>query len=98
MDLEKMTIKELREIAKEIPDITGVHGMNKPELYSAILKARGLDAKPVKKTTDDSVRDIKRKIRSLRVERKTALKAKDKKMAKIYKRRISRHHFQCGSG
>ncbi len=88
--LEKMTIKELREIAKKIPDIIGVHGMNKPELYSAILKARGLDDKPLKKKADDSVRGIKKKIRAFKAERKTALEAKGKKMAKIYKRRISR--------
>jgi len=85
-----MTIKELREIAKKIPKIIGVHGMNKPEISSAILKARGFDDKLGKKSADDSVRGIKKKIRALKTERKAALDTKDKKMAKIYKRRISR--------
>ena len=30
--LEKMTVKALREMAKDIPEITGVHGMKKDEL------------------------------------------------------------------
>ena len=38
--LDKMTVKDLREIAKEIPDITGVHGMNKAELLDAVEKAK----------------------------------------------------------
>ena len=39
--LEKMTVKALREIGKEIPEITGVHGMKKEELIVAINEARG---------------------------------------------------------
>ena len=37
-----------------------------------------------------SVKDIKNKIRSYKAGRKAALEAKDKKMATIYRRRISR--------
>ena len=33
--LDKMTVKELREIALEIPDLKGVHGMNKQDLLDA---------------------------------------------------------------
>jgi hypothetical protein len=33
--LEKMTAKELREVAAGIPEITGAHGMKKDELLSA---------------------------------------------------------------
>ena len=39
--LEKMTVKDLREMAKEIPEITGVHGMKKDELIHAIKDAKG---------------------------------------------------------
>ena len=88
--LEKMTVKELREIAKQIPEITGVHGMNKTELYQAVRKARGIEEKPVKRKSDHSVREIKKKISTLKVARKTALEAEDKRMARIYRRRISR--------
>jgi len=88
--LEKMTVKELREIAKEIPEITGVHGMNKAELYAAVRKARGFVEKPVKTKTDTAVRSIKKKIRAMKTARQDALEADDKKKAVIYRRRISR--------
>ena len=87
--LDKMTVKELREIAKEIPEISGVHGMNKAELLSAIKEARGIKEEP-KKKTDASVFEIKKKIKALKAEREVALNNKDKKMAKIYRRRITR--------
>ncbi|MCK5487434.1 MAG: Rho termination factor N-terminal domain-containing protein, partial [Desulfobacterales bacterium] len=87
--LEKMTVKELREMAKEMPDIVGVHGMKKEELIVAIQKTKGIKAAPVKKT-DATVTVLKKKIKALKVERQAALEARDKKMATIYKRRISR--------
>jgi hypothetical protein len=62
--LDKMTAKELREAAKEIAEITGVHGMNKAELISSIKKARGIEDTPGRKT-NASVRDIKSRARSL---------------------------------
>jgi Rho termination factor, N-terminal domain len=85
--LEKMTAKELREVGKQLPEITGVYGMNKAELISAIKKARGIvedtTAKP-----DASVREIKKKMRSLKADHETALDNNDIKMADIYRRRI----------
>ena len=88
--LDKMTVKELREVAKELPEITGVHGMNKGELYSAILKARGVEEKPKKKKVDRTLKGIKQKIKTLKKDRENALGKKDQKMAKIYRRQISR--------
>ena len=87
--LEKMTVKELREVAKDIPGIVGVHGMKKDELLVAIKEARGIKDEPVKKA-DASVKDIKDKIRALKAQRQAAIESKDKKMATIYKRKISR--------
>ncbi len=98
--LEKMTVKALREIAKEIPEITGVHGMKKEELIAAINEVKGvkeetvkadkrLKAKPVKKV-DATRGELKRQIRALKAHRQAALEAQDKKMATVYKRRISR--------
>ncbi|MDM8517141.1 transcription termination factor Rho, partial [Desulfobacterales bacterium HSG16] len=87
--LEKMTAKELRDLAMEIPEITGVHGMNKVELVKEIKKSRGIvDNAGSKKGS--SVRDIKKKIRKVKALREKALKNDDKKMAVIYRRRISR--------
>jgi hypothetical protein len=86
--LEKMTSKELREVALQIPEITGVHGFNKPELISAIKKARGIEEETKKKSS--SVRDIKRQIRALKVDYRAAREAEDNKRAKILRRKISR--------
>ena len=173
--LEKMTVKALREIAKEIPEITGVHGMKKEELLVAINEVRGVKeeavkeeavkeeaveaeavkeeaveaeavkeeavkeeavkeeavkaetveaetvkaetveaeavkeeaveaeavksetvkadkstkAKPVKKAVS-ATGAIKKQIRTLKAQRQAALEAQDRKMATVYKRRISR--------
>lgn len=87
--LDKMTAKELREVAAEIPEITGVHGMNKQELLAGIKAAKGIvDDSPKKKSS--GTRDLKKKINELKSQRKAALEASDKRMATIYKRRISR--------
>ena len=98
--LEKMTVKALREIAKDIPDITGVHGMKKEELIVAINEARGVseeDVKPVKSVKAKAAPkisvaagEIKKQIKALKSQRAAALESQDKKMAHVYKRRISR--------
>ena len=87
--LEKMTVTDLREMAKEIPEISGVHGMKKEELIAAIKKSKGIVDEPVKKA-DVSLVEIKKKIKAIKAQREAAIAAKDKKMATVYKRRISR--------
>jgi hypothetical protein len=87
--LDKMTVKELRDITKQETDLQGVYGMNKPELISAIKKARGIEEAPSKKA-DSSVREIKKKMRGLRVVRETAIQENNEKQAQILKKRISR--------
>ena len=87
--LEKMTARELRDVAKEIPEITGAHGMNKEELMGSIKKARGIEEKTNGKV-NASVRGIKKKIKALKADRIKALEAEDKKLAGIYRKRITR--------
>jgi hypothetical protein len=87
--LEKMTVKDLREMALNIPEIVGVHGMKKEELIAAIKQAKGIVDETVKKS-DASIRDLKHQIKGYKAQRRAALEAKDRKMATIYKRRISR--------
>ena len=87
--LEKMTATELRELAKEIPEIVGAHGMNKVELVAAVKKARGIEDSPRRKRRG-SVREIKAKIQQFKKDRAAALAANDARLATIYKRRISR--------
>lgn len=105
--LDKMTVKDLREVAKDIPGITGVHGMKKDELLVAIKEAQGIEDEPAEKPpvkakakkktgksapklADLSVQDLKSMIKDLKVKRQQALADKDRKMARIYRRRISR--------
>ena len=104
--LDKMTVKDLREVAKEISDITGVHGMKKDELLVAIKAAKGIEDQPATKKpplkakkksgkggktlADLSVKDLKALIKELKIKRQQALADKDQKMAHIFRRRISR--------
>ncbi len=89
--LDKMTAKELRELAINIPDISGVHGMNKDELVSAIKKSRGIVEE---KISARPVREIKAKMRSVSVKHLAAVEAGDAKMAAIYKKRMIRFKKQ----
>lgn len=87
--LNKMTVKELREIAKDISAMSGVHAMKKDDLIAGIKKARGIKDELPKKPAG-SARELKVKIKALKAERRAALEAKDKKRATIFRRRISR--------
>ena len=88
--LEKLTAPELRDIAKQLPEVTGASGMNKAELIAVIKKARGIEETGRKKQSDVSVREIKAKIRELKKKRQEFLERDDRKMADIFRRRISR--------
>lgn len=87
--LEKMTAKELRDLALTIPEITGVHAMNKEEVLAAIKKARGIQEDP-KKKGDQSIRALKQKIKELRVKKEELRGEKDRKALDHIRRRISR--------
>jgi hypothetical protein len=94
--LDKMTVTELREVAKEIPNITGVHGMKKPELLAAIKQDKGIEDEPRKKTGPPKPKvsipkaTLKAMIRDLKTKRRQALEEKDKQMAERYRRKISK--------
>jgi hypothetical protein len=99
--LDKMTVVELRELAKEeIPGITGVTGMKKDQLLEAIKEARGIQEEaPAKKKKQKrtagpkkvmSVQEMKQEIVRLRAERETVRQTKDKKKLEIIRRRINR--------
>jgi hypothetical protein len=87
--LDKMTVKELREIAKGIEGVVGVHGMNKAELLVEIKKARGIKDAPKAKPAA-TMKEIKAKLKTLKAKRREALTAKDKKIASRTRRQISR--------
>lgn len=93
--LEKMTVKELREIAMVIPHSTAVHDMKKDELLAFIRESRGIkDEAPVKKKKKVvklkmTKTELKAKIRELKGMRLEALEAKEGKKAAALRHRIS---------
>ena len=99
--LDKMTVVELREAAKEeIPGIKGVSGMKKDELLAALKDARGIkDEIPAKKKKkkktagpkkEMTVKEMKQEIVRLRAEKESIRKEGDKKKNEIIRRRINR--------
>jgi hypothetical protein len=93
--LDKMTVKELREVALEMGGIEGVTGMKKEQLLETIKKEKGIeDEAPAKKKKgakiEVSVAELKEKIAAIKKEKREAQKAKDKTQVKILRRRISR--------
>ena len=87
--LDRMTAKELREMALGIEGIVGVHAMNKSELVAAIKKAKGIVEKKKRDTSVD-VRSIKKKIRELRTQQEAMREAGEKDQVRVLRRRISR--------
>ncbi len=97
--LEKLTAKELREIALGLPGIQGVHAMKKEELITAIRAAKGItepEPKKEKKVVAKkekvilTVAQLKQKARELRAKREELLQQRSLKMAEILRKRISR--------
>jgi excinuclease UvrABC helicase subunit UvrB len=94
--LEKLTIKELREIALEIPHSTAVHDMKKEEIIAFIKEARGIkDEAPLKKKKKAgkikmTKAELKAKIRELKGLRLQALEEKDSKKAILLRHKVSR--------
>ena len=77
--LEKMTAKELREIALQIPEITGVHAMKKEALLAAVRKSRGIEeeAKVDKEEVKEEAKKEKKK--EEKVEKKAEVSVPDLK-------------------
>jgi len=95
--LEKMTVKELKEVALEISGVTGVTAMKKEELLDIIKKNRGIeDEKPAQKEKKkptkptSSVKELKKKIVQFGLDKQKARKAKDRKKVDILRHRINR--------
>lgn len=95
--LDKLTAPELREVAMEIPGVTGVHAMKKEELLPIIREYYGIEdempEKGKKKKAQKqgvSVSELKSKMMQLREKKKEVQVAKDRKEADILRRRINR--------
>ena len=99
--LDKMTVKDLRELAKEIPEITGASGMKKDALLAAIKDAKGIveeaPAAPAPKKKSKgrksklvTIQDIKKEISKLQKKKDAADNKKEKDQIQILRKRISR--------
>jgi protein-arginine kinase activator protein McsA len=97
--LEKMTAKELREMALGLPGIAGVHAMKKEELLVAIRNAKGLPEPELKKEKKAgakkekvilTVAQLKQKMKELRAKREEILQQRNFEMAQILRKRIIR--------
>jgi hypothetical protein len=93
--LEKMTAKELREIATKIPGVQGVHAMKKEEVLALIKEYRGTEDKeePKKKKAAKEPlgsKELKAKIADLRQQKEQARERKDRKKIAVFRRRINR--------
>ena len=97
--LEKMTAKELKEMAVGLPGVHGVHAMKKEELIAAIRAAKGITEPEPKKEKHIIAKkekviltasQFKQKVRELRVKREELLQQRKWKMAEILRKRISR--------
>lgn len=86
--LDKMTAKELRELALTLEGIVGVHAMNKNELIAAIREAKGIVDTAAKKSAVD-VRALKAKVQVLKEKKAQAKEAGNRKLIDSYRRRIS---------
>ena len=97
--IEKMTAKELREMALGLPGIHGVHAMKKEELVVAIRKAKGITEPERKKEklivakkekVVLTIPQLKQKAKELRAKREELLQERNLKRAEILKKRINR--------
>jgi len=95
--LEKMTAPELKEVAMEIPGLTGVHAMKKGDLVDVIKEYYGIEeegpARGKKKKAEKqkvSVKELKAKIIQLREKKEEARTTKDRRNVEILRRRINR--------
>ena len=88
--LDKMTVKELRELALTMQGIVGVHSMKKDELIEAVRDVKGIVVSEGEKKNARAIRRIKREIRELRQKRDQALEAGEKTKVSQLRKRISR--------
>ena len=64
--LEKMTVKELKELALSMGTLQGVSALKKQELINAIKVERGIPVNAKREKTPATIVETKRAIKSLR--------------------------------
>ena len=91
-DLSKMTVAELREIAKDLEHeaVQGSTQMNKEHLLPALCTALGIDAHAHHVVVGIDKAGIKSKIRQLKSQRDEAVKSGDHARLRRVRRRVHR--------
>jgi excinuclease UvrABC helicase subunit UvrB len=93
--LEKLTVKELREIAAEIPHERAIHDMKKEELVAFIKEARGIKDETPARKKKHAVKikmtkpELKARIRELKALRGQAVESHENKKAAVLRHQIS---------
>jgi DNA-nicking Smr family endonuclease len=88
--LQRLTTTKLREIAFELGEVVGVHGMKKDELVEAVFQLRGIEeADAVAEVSIDKTA-IKSEIRELKALRDSALETGNALELKRVRKRIKR--------
>jgi len=104
-DLDKMTVKELREIAHQIEGLEGVSVMKKEALLSAIKRARGIEEPRVGPRRATAIHDIKHHLREFAKQRVALLESRQRdprqlksvrRHIKLLKRKIRRIRSTAG--
>lgn len=86
-ELEKKTVVELREMAAQFPDLTGVSGMKKAALVDVLADRLGI-AKPHREAAGLDRDKIKADIRALKKQRDEAITKKDRAALRKARRRL----------
>jgi hypothetical protein len=86
IEILKLPVPKLRELASKIEGIQGVTGMNKEQLHKALFEHHGIPLEDVTHIVKDPA--AKKKIRELKNSKAEALKAGDKKKSMILKKRL----------
>lgn len=87
--LEKLTVKELKEMALAMGGITGVTAMKKEELIVAIKQAKGIPVKATRERPVDTVLSFKKRIRELRAKEAELREAGKRRETGRLRKRIS---------
>ena len=88
--LDKMTATELRKYALDLGELSGVHGMNKEELITAIKEVKGIKDES-KAAPTMNVREVKEKAAAARAKKLEAIAAGEpKKKIGILRKKANR--------
>ncbi len=88
--LERMPVSKLKEEALKFPEqIKDIHGMNKGQLVAALKQAHGIPVGERRRAPLEKG-ELKRQIRALKLQRNSALEAKERKELREARRQIKR--------